>query len=1541
MINRIIRFSLDHRFVVALFVLLLIIGGVWALKTVNVDSTPDITNNQVQVITVSQNLSTTDIEQYVTYPVEQAMMNLPGVEEVRSISRFGLSVVTIVFRDRMGTFLPRQLVQEKLEEVKEQIPQGMGSPEMGPITTGLGEIYQYTLRPDDPSKYSAQELRTIQDWIVRRQMAGITGVVDVNSFGGSIKQYEVALSPSRLQSMGVTMGEVFDALRRGNANTGGAYIEHNHLSSFIRGEGLLHSLDEVKKIVVKQQNGIPLLIGDVADSVRIGAQVRYGAFTQDGHEAVGGMILMLKGANSASVVNSVKKRIAEVQKSLPKDIKIKPFLDRSQLIHRTTSTIGRNLTESALIVLFVLVLLMGSLRGGFITASVIPLSLLFAFILMKLFGVWANLMSLGAIDFGIIVDGAVIIVEETVHRLTRGKLKPAVAIKNDEPAACVSADAEDAKKGRNLFEEIPKKFEKGRNKFLPDAEAENGGGNVYFQAASSMMHSAFFGQLIILIVFAPILFLSGVSGKMFHPMALTFSFALLGAIILCLTYVPVACSVLLKPKSADTTAKNGFESRLEAFSTRLMGGIEHIYTPILRFSLNHKALIVSFAVVLLVVTGVVFKRMGSEFIPSLDEGDIAMQTFLRPGSSLSETIKREEQVERLLLKSFPEIKTVCARIGVADIPTDPMGFDYTDSFIILEKDRSKWTSARTKEELIEKIKKKLEELPGLNFSFSQPVALRFNELLTGIREDVAVKLYGDDLDTLNLFGERIATIVSRIPGAEDVSVERTSGLPQISVRYDRAKMARYGVTTEQLNDLVSASFAGATAGVVFEGERRFDLVVRLSSDCRQSIDDVRNLLVTTQGGADVPLSEVADISYRSAPMQISRDEASRRIYVGLNVRGRDVASVVEDIKTALDHQITLPAGYRLTYGGEFQNLQQARSRLAVVLPVALLLIFILLYLALKSLPQALMIYIAVPLSTIGGVMALSLRGMPFSISACVGFIVLFGVAVLNGLVLINRFNALKQEGMTDLRQRIFTGTRERLRPILLTATSAMFGFLPMAVSTSAGAEVQRPLSTVVIGGLFSATFLTLIVVPILYSVEEILRRRKDEPQKGGNEGKSGSHSGYGVAPVLTLLISALLFCPFVRAQKMTPLSLDETLRLAAEKYPSLRVAKLEIARRQALKRTAYEVGETELATGGEELGKDGSEAVHTLILVRQNLDLLGIPLRLKYQNSLVDVSRHEAEAAALDLRREVSIDYGNAVVARQRYRAYCRLDSVYQEFERVAQRRYEAQAASRLEFLNAKNQAHQNALAREQALQDYGIALSNLNRWLGDGNFEPDASLEASLALGTDSTSGKGTAQGLAQSSQLQGTAKLNPYLTDSLRLSTHPLLSLAQSRIRLAEAKIKMEHSEMLPKFFVEYGNQKVSSRYGYYSYQIGLSFPLIFGAQSARSKAARLEREAAQADYNRRMQDVRAEVRSLTAEETKWEQTLAYYRTEALPLADEQRKMTLLAYREGAQDYMTFIQNVKAVSQTEMEYLNAFAQWLTARFKLEYFSNTSNLEQ
>jgi cobalt-zinc-cadmium resistance protein CzcA len=1032
MINKIILFSIKNKLIIGLMMIAWIGVGIYSMQKVPVDAVPDITNNQVQVITVSPNLGTEDIEQFVTYPVELAMSNLPNVIEIRSISRFGLSVVTIVFEDNIGTYLPRQLVAEKLSEVKQDIPPNFGEPFIGPISTGLGEIYQYTLEIDDnhKGKYSSTDLRTFQDWIVKRQMAMLPGVVEVNSFGGHVKQYEVAINPNNLKSMDVTMADIFNAVETNNENTGGAYIVKNHRANFIKGEGLITSLDDIKNTVVKTVNGKPILVKNVAD-VRFGTAIRYGATSKNGNEAVGGMIMMLKGANSEEVINNVKERVVQINKSLPEGVQIVPFLDRSDLVNRTTSTVQTNLIEGGLIVIFVLVLFLGNFRGGLIVASTIPLSLLFAYIMMNIFGVWSNLMSLGAIDFGIIVDGAVIIIESVVFYTM-------VRVKNLQKEKLSQEDLDD----------------------------------IAYDSSSKMMNAAFFGQLIILIVFIPILTLQGIEGKMFTPMAMTFSFAVIGAMILCLTYVPMMASLFMSKKP----------SKKIGLGDRFINWLTKIYEPVLLIALKRKIIVLSVSFVLLMLSIFTFSRMGGEFVPQLDEGDIAMHAILRPGSSLEETEKVCHSIESKLVNSFPEITDVISKIGVAEIPTDPMPLDLADMFVIL-KPQSEWSTFESKEQLIEMIKDTLKFLPGVGHEFSQPIEMRFNELMTGVRQDIAVKLFGEDLVVLADNAEKIGKIISTVDGVGDVKVEATQGLPQMTVKYDRQKIAYYGLKIKDLNTLIRTAFSGETAGVVFEGEKRFDLVVRLKDEHKKSITDLQNIFVPLPDGNQIPLSQVASIDYVPSPMQISREGTNRRIYVGVNVRGRDVESVVKDIQQKLDDQLNLPAGYYLKYGGSFENLERAKARLFIVVPIALVLIFVLLYFALKSFIQTIMIYMAIPLSAIGGVFGLWVRDMPFSISAGVGFIVLFGVAVLNGLVLITSMNELKKQGV-GLKDRIIKGTKERIRPIFLTASTDILGFLPMAISTSAGAEVQQPLATVVIGGMLTASFLTLIVIPVLYQMIE-------------------------------------------------------------------------------------------------------------------------------------------------------------------------------------------------------------------------------------------------------------------------------------------------------------------------------------------------------------------------------------------------------------------------------------------------------------------------
>ena len=1452
MINKIIDFSINNKFIIGLLTLTLVGGGIWSMTQVPIDAVPDITNNQVQVITQSPNLGTEDIEQFVTYPVEIAMSNLPNVKEIRSISRFGLSVVTIVFDDDMGTYLPRQLVSEKLTEVREQIPEGLGQPSMGPITTGLGEIYQYTLKvePDFKEKYSITDLRTMQDWIVQRQMAMVPGVVEINAIGGKIKQFEVAIDPNELKAIDLTIGDVFEALELNNQNTGGAYIEKNRKANFIRGEGLARNLDDIKKIVIKNSNGVPITINDVA-TVQYGAAVRYGALTQDGQgEVVGGLVMMLKGANSNEVIENVKGRMEQIQKSLPEGVRIEPLLDRSKLIAKTTGTVRNNLIEGALIVIFVLVFLLGNWRGGLIVASTIPLALLFAFILMNVFDVWANLMSLGAIDFGIIVDGAVIIVESTVFMMYRYARK------------------KKAENGNTALE-IPKEEKDG----------------IAANASKKMMNAAFFGQLIILIVFLPILALEGVEGKMFQPMALTFIFAMLGAMVLCLTYVPMMSALFIKAPKSDKAS----------YGDRFVHWIERKYEPLLMKSLHKSKMVVVVALGIFALAVFTFTRMGGEFIPQLDEGDIAFHAILQPGSSLTETIETTTKIERIVKAEFPEVEKIVSRIGVAEVPTDPMPFDFADVFVIL-KPKDEWTSADNKDELIEKMKEAVSIVPGVNYEFTQPIEMRFNELLEGIREDVAIKIYGEDIDILAAKAEEVTKIIAGTPGIGDMRAEATTGLPQMTILYDRSKIAQYGVSISQLNNAVQTAFAGKSAGVIFEGEKRFDMVVRLTEANRRDIDDVRNLFINLPNGSQIPLRELATIEYRPGPMQISRDNTNRRTYVGVNVRGRDVESLVNEIKQKLDAQLELPSGYFIRYGGAFENLERASKKLQTVVPIALLLIFILIYFALKSLPQTFMIYLAIPMATIGGVFALWLRDMPFSISAGVGFIVLFGVAVLNGLVMISGLNELKDEGVTNLKDRITEGTKRRIRPIMLTALTDILGFLPMAISASAGAEVQRPLATVVIGGLITSTLLTLFILPILYQWVE----------KRSATFKVKKKWITATAVVCLLFTSGIMGAQGIQQDSLPSVTLEQAVAISKKNYPLLKTNRLEIDKQAALKANAYDFGNTQVFTGGEEV--NGGQGIYTTVgLGQQNIDLFGIGAKKRLQKQRVQLAEAAYGLSELQVEREVKKAWSETYQAKQKLLLYKELDSIYQRFSTAIELNLEVEAISRLEFASAKNQALQIRNRLRQAESDFAIALQRLNLWLVSETVYsvPDELNESGLTV-----------------------------LETDFHLEEHPGLMLSQLRLSETEAELNAARADLLPKLNLQGGLQKVNGDSGFYTYQAGVSVPLFSGPERGRKKAAKLEREIAETNTAFKEKQLRSEYAQALRTYEKWRSSWRFYRDEAIPLAKEQRKGALFAYTEGAVDYAAFTQIIRDAIQTEMDALEALDNYLKSVFELQYYT-------
>ncbi|KAA3623470.1 MAG: CusA/CzcA family heavy metal efflux RND transporter, partial [Bacteroidetes bacterium] len=1211
MIERIIHLSVRNKLVVGLLVMALIIGGIYSLQQLPIDAVPDITNNQVQVVTVSQSLAPQEVEQFITYPVEVAMSNIPNVTEIRSISRFGLSVVTIVFKDNVPILEARQFVKEQISMAEEDIPEGLGSPELMPITTGLGEIYQYVLKPKPgfEDKFDAMKLRTIQDWIVKRQLAGTVGIIEISSFGGLIKQYEIGLDPLLLESMEVSIAEVFEALSKNNQNSGGSYIEKATNAYYIRSEGVLKNEEDIANIVIKVRNNMPVLIKDVG-KVGLGSPKRFGAMTMDGEgEAVGGITLMLKGANSSEAIANVHDRIEEVKNSLPEGLELYPYLDRSDLVTNAINTVKNNLLEGGIIVILVLVLLLGDLRAGLIVASLIPLAMLFAMIMMNLFGISANLMSLGAIDFGIVVDGAVIIVEGVLHTL----------------------------------------FTLHVGKKLTQSQMDG----IITEASSKLFRSAVFGVFIILVVFIPIMTLTGIEGKMFRPMAMTFSFAVLGALLLSLTYVPMMASLILKKKIKET----------KSFADRLMDGFRSIYRPTLEFVLKIPGLIIGTSLLIFLAAFMLFRSMGAEFIPTLEEGDLAMQMTIQPGSSLTESINTSSKAEKILLENFPEVEHVVSKIGTAEVPTDPMAIEDADIMIIL-KEKDEWTSATGREELADKMKEKLAVIPGASFEFTQPIQLRFNELMTGAKTDIAVKIFGENNETLKEVAEEAASYIKDIEGAGDVKVEQTDGLPQLVIRFNRHKIAQYGLDIETLNTLFRTAYAGASAGVIFENERKFDLVVRLNKKGREDLN-LNQLFIDLENDNSIPLSEVATVEYIEGPAMISREGARRRINIGINVRNRDVASLVADIEQTLAERLNLPPGYNIKYGGQFENLEKAQRRLSVAVPAALLLIFALLYFTFEKIKYALLIFTAVPLSAIGGVLALWVRNMPFSISAGVGFIALFGVAVLNGIVLISYFNRLRYEqGMENIREVVIKGSLVRLRPVIMTATVAALGFLPMALSTGNGAEVQKPLATVVIGGLITSTILTLILLPVLYHlVNKGIQR-----------------------PMIKKAASIIIFLGItMTTQAQAPvITLEEILENAIQKHPDLVNGQLEVQRQELSVQTARELPATDF---NFELGQMNTNLLDYNFSVDQSF---GNPAARKSRKELasanIEFSQLELIRQQRRVKTEIRLAWSNWQHKNQKLKLLEEQFNLMQEFVDKATVAYDAGESGKLEKTLAENE---------------------------------------------------------------------------------------------------------------------------------------------------------------------------------------------------------------------------------------------------------------
>ncbi|MBD3581903.1 CusA/CzcA family heavy metal efflux RND transporter [Flavobacterium selenitireducens] len=1446
MLDKIIHFSIHNKFIVGLFTLFLVAVGIYSAVTLPIDALPDITNNQVQIITTSPKLATQEVEQFITYPIEQSVKSIPEVIELRSISRFGLSVVTVVFNESTDIYWARNQISERLEQARESIPKGAGKPEMAPISTGLGEIYQYVVFPKMgfESKYDATELRTIQDWIIKPQLVGTPGVAEVNTLGGMLKQYEIAVVPDKLKSMNTTITEIFEALEVNNENTGGAYIDKKPYAFFIRGVGMVSSIEDIRKIVVKNQNGIPILVRDVAE-VRIGSAVRYGAVTKDGKgEEVSGMVMMLKGENSGEVVARVKQKMEQIKKSLPEGVAVEPFLDRTLLVDKAIKTVETNLVEGALIVIFILVLLLGNWRAGLVVASVIPLSLLFAISMMKLFGVSGNLMSLGAIDFGLIVDGAVIIVEAIVHRLQRlntGKL----------------------------------------SRQQMDAQV--------YSAASKIRSSAAFGELIILIVYLPILALTGIEGKMFGPMAQTVSFAILGAFLLSLTYVPMMSSLTLQRQI-------GHKPNV---SDRIIGKLHAWYAPILEKAFSARKIVVATALLLFALSLFVFDRLGGEFIPTLDEGDIATHFVIASGSSLSQEVDATLKAERLLKSKFPEIKMIVAKIGSAEIPTDPMPVEAAD-LIILLKEKHEWTSADTKEELMQKMEAVLNDIPGATTEFSQPIQMRFNELMTGVRSDVAVKIYGEDIDLLVAKGEQALKIISNIDGVADAKTERVAGLPQITVRYNKDKMALYGLKIGDLNKVLRMGFAGESAGVVYEGEKRFDLVVRLEADSRADISSIKSLFVTLPSGNQIPLEQIADVQYEDGPMQISRDDGKRRIVVGFNVRGRDVASVVEDIRKKLDSELRLPPGYYTTYGGQFENLAEANQRLAVAVPMALLLILILLYFTFKSIAQSLLIFTAIPLSAIGGILALWIRGMPFSISAGVGFIALFGVAVLNGIVLIGYFNQLKSEGVVDVMDRIREGTKTRLRPVIMTAAVASLGFLPMAISTSAGAEVQKPLATVVIGGLITATLLTLILLPILYYYLETSTRFKRRDARTG------------------ILIVGFALSPALSSAQAPSLTLAQAVETGIRNNRSILASDLDIKAQNELTATAWDIPKTQLSGT---FGQLNTAAHDKNLSVSQSINPFRVGSNRKLLRENSNASQLRSEATKQDVIFAIRQSWNELLFYGKLQAILLRQMSVMDKFVRSAEVKFRVGETNSLE----KN----IAFAKQQEL------LQRIAQ--NDGQLRIEKSrLRLLLDLRDDFT--------------VADTAFIPIPISaaDSSAVLQNPELRLAQTQIAVAEATRKVERSALYPDISAGYfvqsltGNHDVGGTPRYYDntlrfqgFTVGIAVPVFFRATSAKARAAELniEREKQQAEY------VKSELQNRLAEQSDrlstYTSLVNYYRDTADPNAKKIIANATKGYQNGDLPYAEYVQSLETAHAILVNYAEAVRKYNQTAINIQFLIN------
>lgn len=1430
MLTKIISFSIKNKFIVGLFVLALIGFGAYETTKLPIDAVPDITDNQVQIITVAPALGATDIERLITFPIEQANSNISGLKQIRSFSRFGLSLVTVVFDDNTDIYWARQQITERLQIVQNEIPAGIGNPELGPITTGLGEIYQYVVRPKKgyESKYDETELRTIQDWIVRRQLLGVKGVAEVSSFGGKLKQFEVEVNPAKLAAHEITINEVFAALESNNQNTGGAYIEKNESVLFIRSEGLIGTIQDIEQIAIKKtQSGTPVFIGNVA-KVKIGHATRYGAMTyNDQGEVAGAVVMMLKGANSSEVIQDVKDKVESIQEMLPEGVLIEAFLDRSKMVDNAIGTVEKNLLEGALIVVFILVIFLGNLRAGLLVASVIPLSLLFAIIMMNLFGVSGNLMSLGALDFGLIVDGSVIIVEAVMFQ---------VAFKMHNHTSGLISQNE------------------------MDLEVKS--------SASKMMNSAVFGQIIILIVYLPIFTLQGIEGKMFKPMAQTVAFALLGAFILSLTYIPMMSSLVLSKKGHKRN-----------FSDKLMDRLGAFYQKNLFKAMRHPKKIIGTIVLLFSFAMFLASRLGGEFIPALEEGDFAVEARIMTGSNLTTTIETTQKATKILLDKFPEIIKIVTKIGSGEVPTDPMPMEASDLMVIL-KDKSEWTSASSFPELAEKMQAELNQIPGLFIGFQFPVQMRFNELMTGARQDVVCKIYGENLDTLSHYAHLLGNIAQKVEGTKDMFVEPIEGAPQLVIDYNRAALAQYGLTISEVNKIVNTAFAGQSAGMVFEQERRFNLVVKLEQDSKKNLQDVQNMLIPIKDGLEIPLNQLAKVEIVDGPNQIQREDAKRRIIVGFNVQGRDVKSIVDELQTKINQEIKLPLGYNITYGGAFENLQQATSRLMIAVPIALALIFILLYFAFGSIKQGLLIYTAIPLSTIGGIYFLSMRDLPFSISAGIGFIALFGVAVLNGIVLIAEFNRLRKDGMTNLNRVVLVGTKSRLRPVLMTAAVASLGFLPMALSNGAGAEVQRPLATVVIGGLLIATFLTLFLLPILYLIFEKPSKMKKIKTSAG----------------LILIFVLLNVSP---SQAQVKINVQAAVDTAVKNSYAMKSELLMAEYQQKLIKAAWNIDQADLSLG---FGQMNSIYNDNQFGVSQSFQFPAVYVRQKKQQEAIwknavlgiDLKKYQ-------IQKDVSKLFYAILILQEKQKLLQETNQIYLQFLEKSTARFEEGESNILEKITAENQQSAILIQLTDLQQDLEIAKLQ---------FKLQLNITENYVLESDEL-------------KIAPTA-----LLDSTELKNHPYLQMLKQKQDISHQELEIERAKRLPNINLAYSNTTMRgngaddvlySNERFNSAQIGIGIPLFFGGQQAKVNSAKVMEKWAENQYNLQEQQWNDDFTNTVANYRKQLIIVNQFEQKSLKNADLIFEVANNQFQNGSINYLEWSMVINQAVLLKTNYLDA----------------------